>query len=91
MKIKNYYKILGIDGTASSIVIKKAYYHLARKYHPDWHPNNPEVVRRFAEINEAYDILGDLDNRLRYSMLLSYSKKHKEDLEILDLLQKEDL
>ncbi len=91
MKIKNYYKILGIDRTASSAVIKKAYYQLARRYHPDRHPNNPEIVIRFAEINEAYDVLGDLDNRLKYSMLLSYSKKHKEDLLIQDLLQKEDL
>lgn len=71
MAIKDYYKILRIQRTASSNDIKKAYYRLSRVFHPDICGNTPDNLRRFYEIAEAYNVLGNLDNRLQYSILLN--------------------
>jgi len=60
--MKDYYKILGISKKASPSVIKKAYYGLARKYHPD--KGGDET--RFKEINEAYQVLSDKKKRDQY-------------------------
>jgi curved DNA-binding protein CbpA len=78
--LKDYYKILGVKRTASAVDIKKAYYRLARIFHPDRNPHKG-AIDRFVEINEAYGILGDLDNRLRYAAdLRRYSgKSHKRN------------
>jgi curved DNA-binding protein len=84
MKIKDYYKILGIERTASSAAIKKAYYDLVRKFHPDKNPDDPDIIHKFNEINEAYKVLGDLDNRLDYSVLLNKEKKLLEQIEKSD-------
>jgi curved DNA-binding protein CbpA len=68
---KDYYKILGLERTASGEDIKKAYLRLIRQYHPDIAGTKPETVEAFQEIAEAYRVLGNLDNRLRYSILLN--------------------
>ena len=47
----DYYKILGIDKSASQDDIKKAFKNLARKYHPDLNPDDPNAKQRFQEIN----------------------------------------
>jgi curved DNA-binding protein CbpA len=73
MAVKDYYKILRIERTASSADIKKAYYGLIRLFHPDICGNTPENLRRFYEIDEAYKVLGNLDRRLQYSILLNKS------------------
>jgi molecular chaperone DnaJ len=62
----DYYKVLGIDRSASAAEIKKAYRKLARKYHPDVNPDNEEAERRFKEIQEAYAILSDAEKRKQY-------------------------
>ncbi|MFN3196176.1 MAG: J domain-containing protein [Chlorobiota bacterium] len=80
MKIKNYYRILGIESSATSAEIKSAYKRLARKYHPDLHPDNPKIEKIFSEIKEAYDVLGDLDKRLKYNLLLSKSKRLMDEI-----------
>lgn len=49
------YQILGLDSSASKDEVKKAYRKLARQYHPDLHPNDPEAAKKMNEINEAYD------------------------------------
>jgi curved DNA-binding protein len=66
MDYKDYYKVLGVAKTATQEDIKKAYRKLAVKYHPDKNPNNPQAEARFKEITEAYEVLGDKDNRKKY-------------------------
>ena len=56
---KDYYKILGVAEFDSAENIKSAYRKLARKWHPDIAGNTPDVLSRFKEINEAYDILSN--------------------------------
>ncbi len=53
--IDDPYKVLGVSPDASSDEIKKAYRRLAKKYHPDLHPDDPECARKMNEINAAYD------------------------------------
>lgn len=65
------YDVLGINSTASSSDIKKAYRKLAMKYHPDKHTNKDDEAKqkaeeRFKEISSAYDILGDEEKRKNY-------------------------
>ncbi|MGB5498981.1 MAG: J domain-containing protein [Maribacter sp.] len=66
MEYIDYYKTLGVTKGASQNDIKKAYRKLARKYHPDVNPNNPEAERRFKQINEANEVLGNVENRKKY-------------------------
>ncbi|MBF8436010.1 molecular chaperone DnaJ [Halanaerobiaceae bacterium Z-7014] len=63
---KDYYDILGVDRDADQKEIKKAYRKLAKKYHPDRNPDDPEAGEKFKEISEAYGILSDEDKRARY-------------------------
>ena len=56
---KDFYKILGVERTASADEIKKAYKKLAIKYHPDRNPGNKEAEEKFKQAAEAYDVLRD--------------------------------
>ena len=60
---KDYYNILGINKTASKDEIKKAFYKLAQKYHPDKKEGNES---KFKEVNEAYQTLSDDSKRSKY-------------------------
>lgn len=68
MKYRDYYEVLGVDKDANDADIKKAYRKLAKKYHPDLHPNDKESNDKFAEVNEAYEVLSDPDKRKKYDM-----------------------
>lgn len=61
---KNYYDILGIPRNSSQKQIKDAYYKLAMKHHPD--KNQGIHTERFREIKEAYDVLSNDSNRMKY-------------------------
>ncbi|UOQ66191.1 DnaJ C-terminal domain-containing protein [Hymenobacter volaticus] len=69
MEYKDYYKALGVDKNATTDQIKKAYRKLARQYHPDVNPNNPEAERKFKEVNEANEVLSDEEKRRKYDEL----------------------
>ena len=69
MEYKDYYKILGVSKSADEKAVKTAYRKLARKYHPDQNPDNPAAEEKFKDINEAYEVLGDADNRSQYDRL----------------------
>ncbi len=66
MEYKDYYKILGVDKSASAEDIKKAYRKLAVKYHPDKNKDDKKAEERFKEINEANEVLGDPEKRKQY-------------------------
>ena len=66
MEYKDYYKILEVDKSSSQDDIKKAYRRLAKKYHPDLHPDDNNAQEKFKEINEAYEVLGDEEKKRQY-------------------------
>ncbi|MBD0832761.1 DnaJ C-terminal domain-containing protein [Aestuariibaculum sediminum] len=66
MKYIDYYKTLGLDKSASTAEIKKAYRKLARKYHPDINPNDADAKQKFQLINEANEVLSDPEKRKKY-------------------------
>ncbi len=76
MTVYNYYRILGITPEASPEDVKKAYRHLAIKYHPDRNPDNPKGEEQLKTINEAYQVLGDEEKRRRYDFFYSLHIKN---------------
>ena len=63
---RDYYEVLGLQKGATDAEIKKAYRKLAKQYHPDLNPDNPEAEEKFKEINEANQVLSDPDKRAKY-------------------------
>lgn len=63
---RDYYKILGVNRTATDEEIKTAYRKLARKFHPDLNPNDKAAEERFKEIQEANEVLSNAENRQKY-------------------------
>ncbi|KRZ41225.1 Mitochonrial uncharacterized protein [Trichinella pseudospiralis] len=62
----DYYEILGVPRNASAKDIKKAYYQLAKKYHPDVNKNDPQAARKFQQVSEAYEVLSDENKKAQY-------------------------
>jgi molecular chaperone DnaJ len=63
---KDYYRILGIERTATAGEIKKAYRKLARKFHPDLNPGDRSAEAKFKELQEAYSVLSDPKKKAQY-------------------------
>jgi curved DNA-binding protein len=69
MEYQDYYEILGVSRDASQQEIKKAFRKLARQYHPDANPGDPNTEEKFKQINEAHEVLSDPAKRARYNQL----------------------
>lgn len=64
--MRDPYEVLGVARTATSADIKKAYRRLAKKFHPDQNPTDPKAKERFAEINQAYEVVGEPTVRTKF-------------------------
>jgi curved DNA-binding protein len=69
VEFKDYYKVLGVERTASGDDIRKAFRKLARIYHPDVAKDKKGAEEKFKGINEAYEVLGDPEKRKKYDEL----------------------
>ncbi|EKQ51002.1 MULTISPECIES: DnaJ domain-containing protein [unclassified Clostridium] len=76
--MKDYYKILNISTEASKDEIKKAFRSLAKKYHPDRNKNDTDALRKFQEVNEAYEVLNNEDSRRKYEQEFFKAKNTRE-------------
>ena len=63
---RDYYEVLGVGRDVSDDELKKVYRQLARKYHPDLHPDDPNAEEKFKEITEAYEVLSNAEKRKVY-------------------------
>lgn len=77
MEFRDYYRILGVDKTATADEIRKAYRKLARKYHPDV-SKEPDAEARMKEINEANAVLSDPEKRAAYDQVGSRYRPGQE-------------
>jgi len=77
MEYKDYYKILGVEKSATQDEIKKAYRKLAMKYHPDRNPGNKSAEEKFKEITEANEVLSDSEKRKKYDTLGANWKQYQ--------------
>jgi len=66
---KDFYQVLGVGEQASSAEIKKAYRRLAKQYHPDANPNNPQAAETFKQVSEAHAVLSDPEKRKKYDAM----------------------
>ena len=73
--MKNYYKILGVDPTASVAEIRSSYLQLAKRYHPDKN-SDPAAQSYFQEIQEAYECLSDQEKRKSFDAVQAYASEN---------------
>ena len=64
--MSNYYQTLGVNQNATPQEIKKAYYRLAVRWHPDKNPDEPQAEKNFKQISKCYNVLSDKEKRQRY-------------------------
>jgi curved DNA-binding protein CbpA len=93
---KDYYRILGVIDSAEDIVIRAAYKALAQRYHPDKFEGDPQQAKHFMqEINEAYSVLSDLEQKRQYDAWYSEQRRKEEyqadeDDELSDAMKADD-
>eukprot|EP00092_Neocalanus_flemingeri_P032078 GFUD01034866.1.p1 GENE.GFUD01034866.1~~GFUD01034866.1.p1 ORF type:complete len:414 (+),score=122.68 GFUD01034866.1:81-1322(+) len=64
--LKDYYATLGVPKNANGKDIKKAYYQLAKQFHPDTNQGDPASMKKFQDVSEAYEVLSDDGKRAQY-------------------------
>ncbi|MBB5752070.1 DnaJ C-terminal domain-containing protein [Prosthecomicrobium pneumaticum] len=64
--MRDPYEVLGVTRTASAAEIKKAFRKLAKQHHPDQNQDDPKAKERFAEVNQAYEVVGDEEARAKF-------------------------
>ncbi|KAF3665073.1 putative protein -like protein [Capsicum annuum] len=69
MSSKDFYEVLGVNRNATASEIKKAYYGLAKRLHPDMNKDDPEAEKKFQEVSKAYEVLKDDKTREQYDQL----------------------
>uniref|UniRef100_A0A8C8AXB2 J domain-containing protein n=1 Tax=Otus sunia TaxID=257818 RepID=A0A8C8AXB2_9STRI len=75
----DYYEVLGLQKSASQDDVRKSYYKLALKWHPDKNlSNKEEAEKKFKAVAEAYQVLSDPQKRLCYSRSVKESRSHRE-------------
>ncbi len=76
---EDYYGILGVEDDSPPEEIRKAYIKLAKKLHPDKHPNDPDkravAQRQFAQVTRAHDVISDPERRREYDAFRMLKKK----------------
>ncbi|MET9735092.1 J domain-containing protein [Streptomyces sp. NPDC006458] len=77
---RDFYEVLGVPRTADRDEIQQAYRTMARRYHPDVN-KDPQAEERFKEINEAFSVLADPEQRARYDRFGEDFRKVPEDWE----------
>ena len=73
----DYYAKLGVKKNASQADIKKCYYKLAKKYHPDSVKSTPKDVEKFKQITAAYNVLSNEDTKRDYDSARSSNFGHQ--------------
>ncbi|CAI7792495.1 unnamed protein product [Closterium sp. NIES-53] len=66
---RDYYAVLGVSRKATAAEIKKAFYALAKKYHPDANKDDPNAAKKFQEAQQAYEVLKDDEKRAMYDQV----------------------
>lgn len=89
MRYTDYYAILGLEKNAEAKDIRQAYWRLAKAYHPDIHPGDPEAEQKFKEINEAYEVLSDPQKRARYDQLGAHWQDFSDFVESFNAQQRQ--
>lgn len=76
--VTNPYEVLGISQGATPEEIKKAYRKKAKEYHPDLHPNEPDIAAKMSEVNEAYDMLMNPEKYSRQNQQQQYQRQYQQ-------------
>lgn len=85
---KNLYEVLGVEKTATSEEIKKAYRNLSKKHHPDLNPDDKESEEKFKEIVVAHEVLFNPEKRKQYDMFGSTKNNQYNNADLWEMAKR---